>query len=252
MEHFYVMKFNKWKRWGIVVLLAFFTAAFVWFEQDGTFSVFSGDDPAVLSKGDANEPNIALTFNISWGEERVFDILEQLEQEQVQATFFLSGEWVERHPDIVEDIAEGEHEIGMLGYRYKSYLDQEIDEVRNDLTQAREVFEKLDYEDVNLLRTPSGHFNTEIIELAEEMDFEVIHWNVNSHDWLNPGTDAIVDNVMTETTNGDIILMHASDSAKQTADALDIILPGLQNKEFQFVSMSELINQAEANAEIVD
>ncbi|MBP1970940.1 polysaccharide deacetylase family sporulation protein PdaB [Virgibacillus natechei] len=252
MNHFYVWKFDRWKRWLVVLLFALFTATFVWFERDGGLSVFSTNEPVALTKGNANESNIALTFNISWGEEKVFEILEQLEEEQVQATFFLSGEWVERHPDIVESIAEGEHEIGMLGYSYRSYLDQEIDEVRQDLIQAREAFETLNFEDVNLLRTPNGHFNTEIIELAEEMDFEVIHWNVNSNDWNNPGTDVIVDNIMKETTNGDILLMHASDSAKQTANALNTILPGLKNKEFQFVSISELINQTQAEPELVE
>ncbi|GAB3069827.1 polysaccharide deacetylase family sporulation protein PdaB [Virgibacillus ainsalahensis] len=252
MQHFYTLKFSRWKRWLVVVLFALFTATFVWFERDGTFSVFSGDEPAALSKGNADEPNIALTFNISWGEEKVFDILEQLKQQQVQATFFVSGEWAERHPDIIEQIAEDEHEVGMLGYRYKSYLEQETDQVRKDLVQAREVFEKLGFEDVNLLRTPSGHFNKEIIELAEEMNFQVIHWNVNPSDWKNPGTDAIVDTVMQETTNGDIVLLHASDAVKQTAEALKTILPGLKNKEFQFVPMTELINQAQADPELVE
>lgn len=252
MQHFYVWRFHKWKRWLIVVLFALFTATFVWFERDGTFSVFSEEESVALTKGNANEPNIALTFNISWGEEKVFDILKQLEANQTQATFFLSGEWAERHPDILEEISEGEHEIGMMGYRYKSYLDQEIEQVRKDLLHAREIFEKLGYEDIKLLRTPSGHFNKEIIELAEDMDFNVIHWNVNPNDWKNPGSDVIVDTVMKKTANGDILLLHASDSVKQTANALKTILPGLTNKGFKFVTISELISQAYAEAKLVE
>lgn len=252
MEHFYVWRFNKSKRWLVVIGLALFTAAFVWFEQNGDFSVFSKEKTVALSKGDANEENIALTFNISWGEERAFDILEQLEKNQVQATFFISGEWAERHPDIVEKITEGKHELGMLGYRYKSYLDQDIEQVRKDLLHAREVFEKLGYKDVNLLRTPSGHFDKEILELAEKLNYQVIHWNVNPNDWKNPGTEVVVDRVMKQTENGDVILLHASDSAKQTANALKKILPGLNNKGFEFVSITEMINTAHAKAKLVE
>jgi polysaccharide deacetylase family sporulation protein PdaB len=252
MQHFYVWRLGKWKRWSVVIAMALFAALFIWFERDGTFSVFSDEGPTALTKGNENESDIALTFNISWGEERVFDILDELEQAQVQATFFVSGEWAERHPDIVEEISEGEHEVGMLGYRYKSYLDQEIDEVRQDLRMAEEIFQKLGYEDTKLLRAPSGHFNEEILELAEEMEFQVIHWNVNTQDWENPGTDVIVDMVMNETDNGDVILMHASDAAKQTSEALKTILPGLENKGFTFVSISELINQAHAESELVE
>src|SRR5699024_12758452 len=107
----------------------------------------------------------------------------------------------------------------MLGYRYKSYLDQEIEEVRKDLLHAEEIFDKLGYEDVELLRTPSGHFNKEIIELAEEMGYKVIHWNVNPHDWKNPGTQTIIDNVRSETADGDVILMHALYCAMKTAQS---------------------------------
>ncbi|MGM8366645.1 polysaccharide deacetylase family sporulation protein PdaB [Virgibacillus sp. W0181] len=252
MQHFYVFKFPKWKRWSIVALFALFAALFIWFERDGTFSVFSTDEPAVLSKGNADEENIGLTFNISWGEERAFDILKQLDKHDVQATFFISGEWAERHPDIVEKIVENKHELGMLGYRYKSYLDQDINEVRKDLLHAVEIFDKLGYKDIKLLRTPSGHFNKEIIELAEQLDFKVIHWNINSNDWKNPGSTTIINNVMEEASNGDIILMHASDSAKQTAKALDTILPGLKTKGLTFITITELMNQAHAESELVE
>jgi polysaccharide deacetylase family sporulation protein PdaB len=252
VQSFYAFKLNKWKRWSVVVLFAFFTAIMIWFEQDGSFPVFSNEEPAALTKGNADEPNIGLTFNISWGEEKVHDILKQLEQNQVQATFFVSGEWAERHPEILEKITDGKHEIGMLGYRYKSYLDQETAAVRKDLLHAREVFGKLGYEDITLLRPPSGHFDKEIIELAEGLDFQVVHWNVSSDDWNNPGTMQITDNVMKQTENGDIILMHASDSAKQTAESLQKVLPGLKNKGFHFVSVSELITQAHAKSKLVE
>ncbi|WP_343042468.1 polysaccharide deacetylase family sporulation protein PdaB [Ornithinibacillus caprae] len=252
MQHFYVLRFKNWKRWLVVIAFALFTATFLSFEGNGAFSIFSKEESVALTKGNADEPNIALTFNISWGEEKVFDILKQLEQHQVQATFFVSGEWAERHPDILEKITEEKHEIGMLGYRYKSYLDQDIEQVRKDLLYAKEIFRKLGYEDMELVRAPSGHLNKEVIELAESLGNKVIHWNVNPDDWQNPGTEVITNHVMEKTANGDIILLHASDSAKQTAESLKTILPGLKNKGFQFVTISELINQAHAKSDIVD
>lgn len=252
MQYFYALELNKWKRWVVIIILAIFTATFLWFEQNTAYSVFSKQEPTVFSKGDEDEETIALTFNISWGEEKVLDILKQLETDQVQATFFVSGEWAERHPDILKMITEGKHELGMLGYRYKSYLNQEIEQVRKDLYHAQEIFNKLGYADVNLLRTPSGHFNKEIITLAEQLGLTVIHWNINPNDWKNPGTEAIVNMVMERTTNGDILLLHASDSVKQTAKALKTILPGLKNKGFEFVTVSELYSQAHSESDLIE
>lgn len=252
MYFFYVWKISNWKRWVVVVLLALFTATFLWINQFGTFAVFSQKETTALVKGDPKAPNIAITFNISWGEEKVYDILEQLKQHNVQATFFVSGEWAERHPEILEKISGQKHELGMMGYRYKSYLEQEIGQVRKDLYYAKEIFGKLGYENVDLLRTPSGHFNKEVLDLAEQQGYQVIHWNVNPNDWQNPGTQMIVDQVMKETSNGDIILLHASDAAKQTANSLTTILPGLKNKGFTFVTISELISQADSEAKLVE
>ncbi|QTM97924.1 polysaccharide deacetylase family sporulation protein PdaB [Sediminibacillus dalangtanensis] len=252
MEHFYVMKVNRWKRWAFIVVAALFSAFIIWVDNESSLSVFSTkESPAALSKGSEQDPNIALTFNISWGNEKVEPILEQLNKHEVKATFFLSGEWAERHPEIVDKIAE-KHEIGMLGYRYKSYLKQEKEQVRKDLMYAKEVFRKLGYPDTKLLRTPSGHFDKEILKMTEELGFDVIQWNVNPHDWENPGQQAIIDEVMKKTTNGDIILLHASDSVKQTPGALKTLLPGLRNKGFQYVTISELISRIEAKSKTID
>ncbi|ASK61578.1 polysaccharide deacetylase family sporulation protein PdaB [Virgibacillus phasianinus] len=252
MGYFYVWHFSRWKRFLYILLFALIAAVIIWSESTGSYSVFStSDEPAAFVKGSSKEPNIALTFNISWGEEKVFDILKQLKEEDVQATFFVSGEWAERHPDILEKIKKNNHELGMLGYRYKSYLEQEMDQVKKDLLHAKEIFKKLGYENVTLMRAPSGHINKEIIKMAEGLGLKVVHWKVDADDWENPGTQKIVDTILKETSNGDVILLHASDSVKQTASALDQILPELKNKGFKFVPVSELYNQAHSKAELV-
>lgn len=252
MSYFYVYKASQWKKWMVIIVFSFFTAFFLWSSQTSPFVGTNSDQETVLAKGNKDEPYIALTFNISWGEEKVYDILKQLDDHNAQATFFVSGEWAERHPDILEEIIDGKHELGMLGYRYKSYVEQDIDQVRKDLNEAQEIFTKLGYDDVNLLRAPNGHLNKEVVELAEDQGFQVVQWNVNPNDWKNPGTGVIIDHIMKETSNGDIILLHASDAAKQTADSLKTILPGLKNKGQEFVSISELMSQAHTESKIVE
>src|SRR5690625_202198 len=141
MSHFYVFNIRRWKRRGIISVLILLLALFLWLQRSLLFPFLFQNEPAAVIKGSEKQPYVALTFNISWGDEKVHDILAQLEKAKVQATFFVSGEWAERHPQIVEKIREGKHEIGMLGYRYKSYLKQDIDAVRRDLFQAQHTFD---------------------------------------------------------------------------------------------------------------
>ena len=253
MSFFYVWNLNLSKRKpflilsAIVVILAFF----LWFNRTNLFPIAQENMPAVFTKGNKDHANISLTFNISWGDEKIYDILSVLEKEKTVPTFFLRGEWAERHPEIIEKILEQKHEIGMLGYRYKSYLDQDLQRVRQDLYLAQDAFRKLGLESIRLLRAPKGHLNEEIIELAKNLGFTVIHWNVNPNDWENPGTEEIIQTVLDDTKRGDIILLHASDSAKQTSKALESILPGLTKKGFNMVTVSELISQVETDAKLI-
>lgn len=253
MSFFFVLKLNQFKKYFIVLVFGFIVVSFLIFSGNKYLQVFSSEeDPRALLKGNEDRNEIGLTFNITWGDEMLEPILQQLENENVSATFFLLGEWAEHHPHLVDLIAEKGHEIGMLGYRYKSYLEQETSEVTKDLYKAKDIFTKLNYPDLYLLRTPSGHLNEEVLTTAVNQGYQVIDWRVNPNDWETPGVNNIVDEVMLETENGDIILLHASDSATQTAEALETILPGLKKKGFQFVTISELITQAEINTKPIE
>lgn len=162
------------------------------------------------------------------------------------------GEWAEHHPHLVDLIVDRGHEIGMLGYRYKSYLKQTINDVQNDLYRAKDTFTKLGYPDLTLIRTPSGHFDQDILSTAVNQGYQVIDWRVDADDWKTPGVNQIVEQVITNTSNGDIILMHASDSATQTKEALETIIPHLKEKGYSFVTISELISQAQIDTNSIE
>jgi len=253
MAEFYVWNINFYKRKRFLIISAIFiiVAFFLWFNRTSLLPYAKGELPVVFTKGNKDLENISLTFNVSWGDEKIYDILAVLEKQNVVATFFLSGEWAERHPEIIEKIVEQKHEIGILGYRYKSYLEQDLQKVRQDLYLAQDVFNKLGLDDLKLLRAPHGHLNEEVIELAKNLGFSIVHWNVNPNDWKNPGSDVITENVLKNTNKGDIILLHASDSAKQTSKALKDILPRLKEKGFTLVTASELITQVETKSKLI-
>lgn len=252
MQHFHVFHFNKKNQFILIGILAFFTAVILFFNQTGLYNMFIDEQEASIMKGNAKTQSVALTFNISWGEEKVFDILDTLKKHKVKATFFVSGEWAERHPQILEAIVEQRHELGMLGYRYQNYLDQDLVQIRKDLIYANTVFKKLGYDNIDYVRAPSGYFNEEMITLAEGLGFQVIHWSINPNDWKNPGVNDITNFVIEHTSNGDIILLHASDSAKQTAKALEQIIPSLQKEKLTFVSISELLSEVSIDEKLVE
>ncbi len=243
MNFFYVLNGKSLKQLLLVVIAAFFTAWFLYMENIVHMPAFSAKDgPKAVYKG---EKDLAITFNIGWGDVKAEPILDTLKKEGVKsATFFLSGSWAERHPDLVARIVKEGYEIGMLGYSYEDYTELEEDKIRRDLAKAQEAFRKLNIKDIKLVRAPTGHFDQKTLKVADRMGYTVVHWSVDSKDWTNPGVQAIAENV-SKAKKGDIILLHASDSAKQTAKALPLILDDVKGKGLKLVSVSEMIANAD-------
>ncbi|WP_318506221.1 polysaccharide deacetylase family sporulation protein PdaB [Bacillus sp. T3] len=239
MKFFFVLNGKTIKHLVLIMIAAFFTAFFMYMENIFHLAVFTTKDgPKAIYKG---EKDVALTFNIGWGDEKAEPILDILKKENVKsATFFLSGSWAERHPDLVERIVKDGFEIGILGYSYQDYSELEEAKIKKDLLLAQEVFKKLNVKGIELARAPTGQFDQRSLKIATQYGYSFVHWSIDSKDWTNPGVEQITKNVA-KAKKGDIILLHASDSAKQTAKAIPNILAELKKKGLKLVSVSEMI-----------
>lgn len=246
VNFFYVLNAKSIKQILIIMIAAFFTAWFLYMENMVQLPAFSAkNEPKAIYKG---ERDLALTFNIGWGDEKAEPILNILKKEKAEGvTFFLSGSWAERHPDLVSRMVKDGYEIGMLGYDYKDYTELEDDKIRRDIMKAQEAFKKLNVKNIELLRAPTGHFDQRTLKIAERLGYTVVHWSLDTKDWTNPGTAVIVENA-SKAKNGDIILMHASDSAKQTAEALPLILKDFRSKNMKMITVSEMIANGDSKS----
>ncbi|MDQ0233517.1 polysaccharide deacetylase family sporulation protein PdaB [Metabacillus malikii] len=250
MNQFHVIHMKKIKQFIIILVAAFFTAGILYVENVLNYPVFSTTSgPKAIYKGDSGKKEIALTFDISWGDVKAEPILDTLKKHNINnTTFFLSASWAERHPDIVERIKKDGHQIGTMGYAYKNYKELDASEINHDLSKSKEVFKKLGIDDITLLRPPSGQFNKEVLSIAEKHGYTIVHYSIDTKDWLNPGVDEIVRKATSSIKGGDIVLLHASDSAKQTNEALPIIINHLSKNGLKNVTVEDLISNAETKS----
>lgn len=254
MFFFFITSKHKFKQISLIIVLSLFTAWLLFVKTYSYQSAFStATGPKAIYKGDTTKKQISLTFDISWGDEKALPILDTLKEKKIKnATFFLSAAWAERHPDIVERIIKDGHEIGSMGYNYKDYTSLEANEIRRDLLKAQDIFTKLQIKQVQLLRPPNGSFNKTVLKIAESLGYTVVHWSNNSNDWKNPGVNKIVTAVSENLHEGDIILLHASDSALQTNQALPMLLQKLKTDGFENVPVSQLISNTKAKSKDIN
>lgn len=188
-----------------------------------------------------DEKVLALTFDISWGTNTPTPVLDILKKANVQATFFLSGPWVKKYPAVPQRIAADGHEIGSHGNEHINLSGVSQEAIRTNIMTAHQSILEVTGKTANLIRTPNGDYDNKVITTANDCGYQVIQWGTDSLDWKNPGVDAIVDRVLKRAHPGDIILMHASDTCKQTVDALPQIIDGLKEQGYKFITVSELL-----------
>ncbi|PWI58653.1 polysaccharide deacetylase family protein [Sulfoacidibacillus thermotolerans] len=207
--------------------------------------------PAAIYKVDTPNKVLALTFDISWGEKAPGPILDILQAKHVtKATFFLSGPWVLHHQEIAKRIKAMGFEIGSHGHMHKNFSEHTDSWVREQVQKSEQAIKDVLGIKTTLIRTPNGDFNKHTIQVLNQMGYTVIQWHTDSLDWMNPGVEQIKQRVLTRAVPGDIILMHASDTCKQTHLALPAIIDGLRAKGFQFATVSELIAGAKVHSNV--
>lgn len=253
MNFFWVLSAKKMKRYAVIALALLFASGVVYAESNNIQVFFpTNSEPSAIYSVKTDKKIVALTFDISWGEERTGPILDVLEQKGIKkATFFLSSPWAESHPDIVKRIVDAGYEIGSHGHKHDNYSTLSEEQIRKQITTAHSILEKVTGKAPNLIRYPNGDFDKRVLRIAQELGYKSIQWDTDSHDWMNPGTEKIVNRVVSKAHPGDIILLHASDSCRQTHEALPQIIDQLREKGYEFVTVSELLANADVKSQEV-
>ncbi|WP_079914954.1 polysaccharide deacetylase family sporulation protein PdaB [Paenibacillus sp. 32352] len=248
MNYFYVVNGKKLKQSFIILVAVIFAIGIIYSERDNV-TVFSQNEPAAIYSVQTDKKVIALTFDISWGDTRTEPILKVLEDKGVKkATFFLSSPWAKDHPEIVNHIVKGGWEIGSHGHKHVNYSSLNTDEeIKTQITTAHQILRDVTGQTPNLIRLPNGDFDKRVLRIANELNYTVIQWDTDSLDWMNKGVDNIINRVVTKAHPGDIVLMHASDSCKQTHEALPAIIDQLRAKGYEFVTVSEMLKQTQVD-----
>ena len=195
-----------------------------------------------ISRGSEASPRIALTFDAGWEYEPVPDILEALAKHKVRATFFLTGRWIEKNPELTSRIAAEGHEIGNHTYSHKRLTDLTAVEIAEEAEKTEQLALRLTGRSTKpLLRVPYGERDARVLSVLEEHGYRSVYWDVDSWDGYKKGITSgeIEQRVLSRVGNGSIVLMHCGSRA--TTNALDSILRNLIAEGYEPVTVGDLL-----------
>jgi polysaccharide deacetylase family sporulation protein PdaB len=187
---------------------------------------------------------IALTFDD--GPDPVFTpkVVDILDKYDVKGTFFVIGKSVEEYPETAKLIVERGHEIGNHTYSHTNLGHIEKDLIQEEVDKAQEAILSATDTQPCLFRPPHGTYNDTVVDIVRDMGYRVVlwSWTQDTIDWCNPGTNYIINKVLNNAHSGDIIIFHdAGGDRSQTVMALEPIILELQKRNFQMVTVSELL-----------
>jgi len=192
--------------------------------------------PAVTpNKTDKFEKVVSLTFDDGPHPVNTPRVLDILKKHDVKGTFFVTGQGVEKQPELIRRIVAEGHALGNHTYTHAnlSKLTPAQAKVEFDKTQAA-IDKALGYHyELTMVRPPYGAGPS--VAKAAAPNQAIVLWNVDSNDWRYKNDDAkIMENIFAGSNSvharGGTILMH--DIQPQTVRVLDDVISRLQREGF--------------------
>jgi len=194
---------------------------------------------------------IALTFDDGpdpWWTARIQRVLDR---HGVDATFFVVGSQVARHPDVVRRLAASGHELGVHTFTHPRLSTLPGWRRHAEYSQTQLAIARAAGVRTSLLRFPysskpeavdDGEWD--LIREAGRLGYLVVVNDLDSRDWARPGVEAIVRDATPPGDAGGIVLMHdAGGDRAQTVAALERLIPRLLDRGYRFTTVTGALNQ---------
>jgi peptidoglycan/xylan/chitin deacetylase (PgdA/CDA1 family) len=228
-----------------------------------------------FSRGSTSRMELSITFDGGSDANHAIEILTALAERGILTTFFLTGDFISKYPEIVKLMVSYGHEVGnhtmthphlteyAISYRQKTLPDVDREFLARELTAAAALFASVTGRTMApYWRAPYGEVNETIAGWAFEAGYTHVGWTVDHRerksldtlDWIDDRShkyyrtaDEIKARVLDFDSidnglKGGIILMHLGTKRASNAASskLGSMLDEVMAKGYRFVKVSRL------------
>jgi len=203
-------------------------------------AISPGPAPRVVWRGPRKDRVVALTFDDGWNARTLASIYRTLVREKVPATFFVTGMYIRRAPDLWREIG-GRFPIANHSNRHRDTRALGDSDIVTDLIRTRATVERATGRPMlPFFRPPYGYRNARTDRLAAAAGFPtIVMWDATATDTVARPTVRGVIRSASAGRSGSIVLLHAG--PRVTARALPAIIARYRARGFRFVTLPELI-----------
>jgi peptidoglycan-N-acetylglucosamine deacetylase len=189
-----------------------------------------------------DQPWVALTFDDGPEPQWTPQVLDVLDSERAVATFFVVGERLREHAELVRGRYD-RHEVGNHTWSHVDLAERDERAVRDQLERCHRAIREITGREATLLRPPWGHTGGSTLTVADEFGYDLIMWSQVMPEAQHRHDPAgLVQDVTNVAAPGSILLAHDVGDPRRlvTLDNLALLIRSLRAKGLELVTVSRL------------
>lgn len=115
----------------------------------------------------------------AWGNEDTQQLIDILAEDNIKATFFVVGEWVDKYPESVKALSDAGHEVMNHSSTHPHMTELSCDQMVAEVQECNEKIEKITGSCPTLFRPPYGDYNDSVVSTLRSIDMYTIQWDVD-------------------------------------------------------------------------
>lgn len=124
---------------------------------------------------------VALSFDAAWGNEDTQNLIDILNHYQINTTFFVVGDWVDKYPESVAALAENGNEVMNHSSHHAHFSKLGTDEIVADIKNCNQKIADITGSYPTLFRCPYGEYDDHVINAVNSMGMTAIQWDVETY-----------------------------------------------------------------------
>jgi peptidoglycan-N-acetylglucosamine deacetylase len=212
-------------------------------------STWLGSNWTRLPSQAAAQGAVAITIDDGPDPEVTPQVLQQLEQQGAQATFFCVGERVLRHPELARDMVRRGHCIENHSQRHRhNFSLMGPAGMRTEIAAAQDAIFATTGTRPQFFRAPAGLRNPFLDPVLTRMNLQLASWTRRGFDTVNRSPDAVLRRLTGGIAGGDILLLHDGNAAQGPQgrpvilDVLPRLLDAIRAKSLTPVTLASVLS----------
>ncbi|KZE37863.1 polysaccharide deacetylase [Bhargavaea cecembensis] len=199
-----------------------------------------------LYKGSPDKKIVYLTFDNGYEAGYTESILDTLKKEDISATFFLTGHYLNSADGLVKRMVKDGHTIGNHSYGHPNMAKMSPAEMEAEWKKFDDrLREVAGVKRTHYARPPEGIFNEQVLKTGNKLGYRHIFWSVAYIDWhrdKKQGGQYAYNELMKQLHPGAVILMHTV--SPDNSNGLPDFIRDAKKQGYTFGTLDGLVEEA--------